>query len=131
MPLSQNKALHLAANTIATISIGFGFNAFLRPQHGLTFFAWDYPTSLPERQLVDSLMYIYGIRDIFMGVAIYICSFWGTRQSLGWVLVANGAVALADGFVCWTWGEGQGAHWGYAPLIIGVGGALLGLFDSA
>lgn len=66
-----------------------------------------------------------------MGLAIYAASFCGTRQSFGWTLIAASAVAFADGIVCWMWGKGEWGHWGYAPVITVVGGALVGLFDRA
>ncbi|RAL15224.1 DUF4267 domain-containing protein [Aspergillus homomorphus CBS 101889] len=129
MPLSQHAALPRIANAFGTIFIGFGLNALLRPEHALTFFEWALPTSLPERQLVTSLIHIYGVRDIFMGLAIYAAAFYGTRQSLGWTLVASSAVAFADGAVCWGWGQGQWGHWGYAPMITAVGAMLVGVLD--
>ncbi|KKK22289.1 hypothetical protein AOCH_000152 [Aspergillus ochraceoroseus] len=127
MLLSQNSALRIAGNCFATTFIGFGINALLRPEHALSFFEWQHPTTLAEKQLVDSLMHVYGVRDIFMGLAIYAAAFFGTRQSLGWTLIAASSVAFADGVICWSWGKGEWGHWGYAPIITVVGSALLGL----
>jgi hypothetical protein len=123
--------LRIAANASALLGIGFGVNALLRPAHALTFFEWESPTSLPERQLVDGLVYVYAVRDIFMGLAVYIASAYGTRQSLGLTVAAVSAVAFADGLICWTWGKGEWGHWSYAPILTAVGAALLGVFDKA
>jgi hypothetical protein len=79
--------------------------------------------------MVDSLMAIYGVRDIFMGAAIYAASYFGTRSTLGWILIAASSVAFADGSVCWTHGQGHWNHWGYAPMIAVTGSLLLGVFD--
>ncbi|KAL2867507.1 DUF4267 domain-containing protein [Aspergillus lucknowensis] len=131
MARSQHPGLRIAANAFAVISIGFGVNAILRPAHALTFFEWEPPTSLAERQLVDSLVHLYGVRDLFMGLAVYIASAYGTKQSLGLTLTAASAVAFADGLICWTWGKGEWGHWSYAPIFAAVGAAILGVFDKA
>ncbi|CAI7587720.1 unnamed protein product [Penicillium palitans] len=97
MPLSHSVVLRLAASAFATTFVGFGINAILRPDHALTFFEFQPSTSLVDKQIVDSLMAIYGIRDIFMGAAIYAASYFGTRSTLGWILIAASSVAFADG----------------------------------
>ncbi|PGH18782.1 hypothetical protein AJ79_00195 [Helicocarpus griseus UAMH5409] len=129
MPISQHPGLRIAANVFAAMGIGFGINAFLRPEHALTFFEWEAPTSLPEKQLVRNLLYIYGIRDIFEGLAVIIASVYGTRRSLGWTLMALSFVAVGDGIVCKSSGKGEWGHWSYAPILSAVGGALIGWFD--
>jgi len=65
-------------------------------------------------------MVVYGVRDIFWGLAIYIAAHFGDRKALGWTLVAGSAVAFADGAVCWANGKGEWNHWGYAPLMTAV-----------
>lgn len=127
MSLSKPFSLILVATAIATISIGFGINAIARPDHGLTFFAFQPPVDAALHRMVDSLMAIYGIRDIFMGLVIYATAYYGSRRALGWTLILNSAVAFADGAVCWTHGQGQWAHWGYAPLIAVTGTLILGV----
>jgi hypothetical protein len=131
MALSQSSSLQLAAHAFATIFSGFGINAILRPLHALTFFEFAPPTSPADARLVDSLMAVYGARDIFMGLAIYSAALFGTRKSLGWTLIAASGVAVADGLVCFSHGQGQWNHWGYAPMITAVGVVLLGVFDGA
>src|SRR3954467_6766035 len=108
--------LLLASHAFATTFIAFGINALLRPANALTFFEWTHPTTAADAQLVDGLLAVYGVRDIFMGLAIFASALCGTRKSTGWTLVAAGAVAVADGVVCGRFG-GIGAewnHWGYA-----------------
>ncbi|GMG13117.1 unnamed protein product [Aspergillus oryzae] len=96
MPLSENTALRLAGNAFGTIILGFGINALIRPDHALTFFEWTPPTVTADRQLVNSLMYVYGVRDIYMGLSVYVASIFGTPKSLGWTLLAFSAVAALD-----------------------------------
>ncbi|RDW79334.1 DUF4267 domain-containing protein [Aspergillus mulundensis] len=129
MPVSQHPALSVAAKAFALIGIGFGLNALLRPAHALSFFEWEMPTSPAERQLVEALLYVYGVRDIFWGLSFYIANAFGTRKSTGWTFVAGSLVAFADGAICYTWGKGQWGHWSYAPMMSALGAAFLGLFD--
>ncbi|KAK3302940.1 uncharacterized protein B0T15DRAFT_259503 [Chaetomium strumarium] len=131
MAFSQSSALQLAAHAFATIFTGFGINAILRPTNALTFFEFAPPASPSEAGMVDSLMAVYGVRDIFMGVAIYAAALLGTKRSLGLTLIAASGVAIADGLVCYSHGQGHWNHWGYAPIITAVGAMLLGLFDGA
>ncbi|KAH8664657.1 hypothetical protein BX600DRAFT_302368 [Xylariales sp. PMI_506] len=130
--LSHTPALHYAANAFATIFIGFGINALIRPAHALSFFELQVSASASpaDRNLVDSLLAVYGVRDIFMGLAIYAASVLGTNESLGWTLLAASGIAFADGVVCWSNGKGQWNHWGYAPMIMAVGTVLLGVLDG-
>lgn len=131
MPLSKLPALHLAAHAFATIFVGFGINAIVRPAHALTFFEFSPPAGAADAQLVDSLLAVYGVRDIFMGLAVYSAAIWGTNKSLGWTLIAASGVAAADGLVCYAHGQGEWNHWGYAPMITVVGTLLTGLLDGA
>lgn len=71
-----------------------------------------------------------GVRDIFMGIAIYSAALFGTKKSLAWTLIAASGVAFADGAVCFSFGNGHWNHWGYAPIITAVGSLLLGVWDS-
>jgi hypothetical protein len=130
MAPSQSSALQLAAHAFATIFTGFGINAILRPTHALTFFEFAPPASAADKAMVESLMAVYGARDIFMGAAIYAAALFGTTKSLGWTLIAASGVAVADGLLCYAHGQGQWNHWGYAPMITAVGVLLLGVFDG-
>jgi hypothetical protein len=128
--LSQSPSLPIAANVFGTIWIGFGINAILRPISALSFFEFEPPASAADKKLVDSLMVVYGARDIFMGLAVYIAAYFGDCKALGWILVAGSGVAFVDGAVCWRNGKGEWNHWGYAPMLGAVGGVLLGVLDG-
>ena len=130
--LSQSPSLRIAANVFATIFVGFGINAIIRPQNALEFFEFQAPASALDRRVVDGLMVIYGARDIFMGLAMYSAACFGDRRSLGWILIAASAVAFVDGAVCRVQvGKGEWNHWGYAPMLTAVGSALLGVLDRS
>ncbi|KMO99997.1 hypothetical protein DIZ76_012314 [Coccidioides immitis] len=122
-----NFAPAIAANVFGTIFVFFGVNAVLRPANALTFFEFTPPSSLQDKKMVNSLMAVYGVRDIFMGVAMYSASYFGNNQVLGWILLAASGVAFADGIVCWGHGKGHWNHWGYAPMLTTVGALLLRL----
>lgn len=130
MALSQHPGLQIGAKAFALIAVGFGVNALFRPEHALSFFEWEMPTTLAERQLVESLLYAYGVRDIFWGFATWIAAAYGNPKTAGWTLVGGSAVAFADGIICYSWGHGQWGHWSYAPIFTLLGATLLGVFDK-
>ncbi|GAA5842611.1 hypothetical protein JCM11251_007741 [Rhodosporidiobolus azoricus] len=108
-----------------TIFILAGINCFFDPVSALAFFEFSLPSSPAERQLVTSLLAVYGARDIFMGVAAYATAYYGSRKALGWVTLAGGAVAAVDGAVCKLANGGEMNHWGYAPVLVVLGVVLL------
>lgn len=151
--ISHSQSLRIAGSVFGTIFIAFGLNAILNPLSALSFFEiYPSPSSSSsssystDQTLIDSLMIIYGARDIFMGLAIYSAAYFGNdekkdnnnnqkkkqkkNKALGWILIAASAVAFVDGGVCKMMvGKGEWNHWGYAPLMAAVGLALLGGFD--
>ncbi|KAJ5737214.1 uncharacterized protein N7483_002339 [Penicillium malachiteum] len=133
MPRAQSPRgsfLSLASTLFATIFVACGINACIRPTHALSFFSFEPPAGAADQKLVDSLMAVYGVRDIFMGLVIYIANFMGTPKSLGWTLIVTSLVAFADGALCWTHGQGYWDHWGYAPIILVLGALALGSSPS-
>ena len=114
--------IRLAATAFATIFIGFGINAIVRAEHALSFFELTIPTSASDRTILEAMSAVYGVRDIFMGLAIYAAAYLGNRKTLGTILVSAAAVAGADGAICkWMVGKGEMNHWGYAPMVAVVG----------
>ncbi|KEF59225.1 uncharacterized protein A1O9_04069 [Exophiala aquamarina CBS 119918] len=127
---SQSRYLNVIANIFGTIWIGFGVNAMLRPRAAFAIFEFDLPSSAADQKLVESLMIIYGARDLFMGLATYFTAWFGTRKACGWTLIAGAGVAGVDGLVSLQQiGGGQWNHWGYAPMIFVVGALLAGVWD--
>ncbi|OMP84851.1 hypothetical protein BK809_0001955 [Diplodia seriata] len=131
MPLSTPPLLlRLTATILGTIPLLFGINALLRPAHALSFFTPLYPSyppdvSSPERRLIDALLVVYGARDVFMGLAVLVPLWAGSRKVAGVMMVAGAGVAGVDGGVCRAAGGGEWDHWGYAPVLAGVGVALM------
>ncbi|PTU18983.1 hypothetical protein P175DRAFT_0518370 [Aspergillus ochraceoroseus IBT 24754] len=127
--LSQSPTLGLIARALSILPIAFGINAFLRPAHALSFFHFDPPASEADRKMVDSLMAVYGARDIFMGLALFSAASLGSRKTLGCTLISTSAVAMVDGLVCYSHGNSPWDHWGYAPVLTALGIVFLGVFD--
>jgi hypothetical protein len=94
--------LHSICALIGTIPIGFGINAFLRPENAITFFN---NATMPtvHANIVQALIMIYAARDIFMGVAIYATAFYGSRKALGICMLAGGLNAVIDGVAMKTY----------------------------
>ena len=131
MVVSRSPYLLIAATLFATIFVGFGINGIFRPRSAFEVFEFDFPATPADQKLVNSLMMLYGVRDLFMGVAIYSAAYFGTRKALGLILVAGSGVAFVDGAVCRAQvGRGEWNHWGYAPALTVVGALLLGGLDG-
>ena len=130
--LSHSPYLPVLATIFATIFLGYGINGLLRPRSALSVFEFDPPASASDQKLVDNLMILYAARDVFMALAIYAAAYFGTRKTLGWILIAGSGVAFVDGAVCRAQiGRGEWNHWGYAPMLTVVGTLLLGALDSS
>lgn len=73
-------------------------------------------------------MVLYGAKDIFMAVAIFASTWFGTRKSAGSILMAGAACAGVDGWVVKRQaGTGEWNHWGYGGVMGVVGAVLTGL----
>jgi hypothetical protein len=131
MPLSTSPILTYVSHIFATLFVGFGINAILRPAHAVSFFYYDMPKAAADAEMVGALSAVYGARDVFMGLALFAAALTGTRQSLGWTLIAASGVVVVDGWVCYIHGEGAGDHWGYAPVVGLVGALMLGILDGS
>jgi hypothetical protein len=71
------------------------------------------------------ILAVYAVRDIFMGAAMYAAAAFGDRKVLGWITVAAGLVAGADGAICkFMVGAGEWNHWGYGGMVVVLGGVL-------
>ena len=78
-------------------------------------------TSPSAKNLVHNLVSLYGVKDIFVGVVIYITAHFVDRKTLGCTLIAASGVAFADGLICWNQGRGEWHHRSYVPMLIANG----------
>jgi hypothetical protein len=51
----------------------------------LEFFEVHIPSSASDKKLVDNLIVLYAIRDVFLGLAFYAAAYFGDRRTLGWI----------------------------------------------
>jgi len=60
--------------------VGFGTNAIVRLDYGLTFFEFELPAvhHFTAWSRLDSLVAIHDIRDIFMRLIIHASTYYGT-----------------------------------------------------
>ena len=125
MAISQSTWIRYVCAAFGTIFIGFGINVMINPVSALSFFELSYPILPEQRKLVDTLLVVYGYRDIFLGLAIYAPAIYGSTKTLGLIMLAAGSVAGVDGWVCYSMvGAGWMNHWGYAPVLVILGAVL-------
>ena len=101
-------------------------------ENALELFEFEPPASAADKKLVDSLMTIYGARDVFTGLAIYSAAYFGDRKTSGCIIIAAIGPAFVDGVVCQAQvGRGEWNRWSHAPVMMAFGLTLLGDFDQA
>jgi hypothetical protein len=130
---SQSISLRAIAGAFSALAVGLGVNAIFRPQSALEdIFKFPAPTAPSDQKLVYNLMRIYGGRNIAMALTSGITAYFGHTKALGWILIAMSVPATVDGFVSKDQvGSGQWSHWYFTAVSIGLGSALLGVFDRA
>lgn len=130
--VSRSPILKLIAYLFAICSFGYGVNAIINPVFALSLFGLEYPRQFePNKTAIDALMLIYGIRDVYMGVAMLAAVYYGHSGIIGWLTIATGGIAVADGAICYyIAGNGYWNHWTLSPVIFVVAGAFLGAFDG-
>ena len=131
--LSSNSpfALNLGA-AAGVFQLTLGLTAIIQPRVMLQD-VWGFkPAATPgqDQVLLESLMQLYGLRNIALDLMILAVRTLADSRTLGWVLMTDMLVALGDGFVqkkCT--GSGQWKHWGFLPIGAAMSMLLLGHFD--
>lgn len=141
MQLSKLPYLEHIATFYGAIFVGFGILWFVNPTKAISFFELPYPEPKKSRatkktddydakKAMDLIAIVYGIRDIFMGAAIHSAALFGTRDALGWIMIAAGCVAMTDGVACKVVvGKGEWNHWSYGPVLLMLGAVTAGAMD--
>jgi hypothetical protein len=120
----------VAANIFTVICVGFGVNSILRPRAAFEILELPLPASEADRKLVDSLMILYGAKELFMAFALTAVGWTGNRKAWGWTVMAASAAAFVDGAVVKAHiGTGEWNHWGYGSMFFVVGALLAGVLD--
>ncbi|KAI6914165.1 hypothetical protein KC318_g942 [Hortaea werneckii] len=126
----------IAASAIATIFLGFGFNFTAYPNEAVAFFFEKNPSfaaagsaaKYSNDTVVRTFILLYAIRDISIAAALYAAAFFDTTDGklLGMILIFGGCTAVGDGVICKAViGFGEWDHFGYAPMLLGLGGYVL------
>lgn len=129
MGISRHPSLRYISTVFSAIFLGFGLTYMLSPQTGYSLYGFtSTPSSPSEWALMERIMVLYGAKDLFMAVAIFASTWFGTRKSAGLILMAGAACAGVDGWV--VKGQaitGEWNHWGYGSMMGMVGGIMVGL----
>ncbi|KAH8795921.1 hypothetical protein DL96DRAFT_1646380 [Flagelloscypha sp. PMI_526] len=129
MPLSSSPYVLLACNSIAAFATAAGINFVVRPTQLLPVWGLRLPTDPNDRKTVKTLATVFGIRDIFMGAAMFAVAHSGNMDCLGMVQLATAGVAIGDGLVAISHGVPSWTHWSGALVFATLGGILLGAAD--
>ncbi|CAO1638119.1 unnamed protein product [Parajaminaea phylloscopi] len=122
MPISRSPIISLAAAFFGTVFIGFGVNYILRPYDAFGTFGLPYVSNAADQTIIDSFCKLFGVKDLFMGFSIFTALFFGSRKTLGALLIASSAAAFADGAIVKAHaGTGEWNHWGYGSMVGVVG----------
>jgi len=130
--LSASTYLPAIVSIFGIMCTGAGFNAILRPKPALSLIGWlEYkPASPLDKKVIDTLILIYSMRDIYMDLAEIGAAYYNNVQVLGSVMIAGSAVAFADGAICRKMiGHSQGSHWILASIMTAFGAVCLVLLD--
>lgn len=118
-----NVFFNVFACLFGTLRLFFGLKGIFRPRSTLAILGFHTPTRPADQKLVDSLIVLYGVRDVFVATAIYVASWVGNSKTLGCMLLAANPVTLVDGWVVEKQlGKGGWKHWWYTVVLgFGVG----------
>ena len=87
------------------------------------------PMSLADWEVLERVMILQGVKDMFMTAAIFASAWYGTRKSAGLLLLAASACAGIDRYVVGKEaGTNHSNHRGYGGLIDVLEAVMMGLF---
>jgi len=129
--LSQSRLLANAAALFALGPVLVGLLGLVTPRTVLAAaFGFELPFLPADQRLVDSLMRLFSIRDVFLGGATLSAWYNGDRKTLGTIMLLGAGVVFTDGAVNdYQIGSGAWKHWGVVPVMVFIGVGLLGWLD--
>lgn len=128
---SQSPYLLTTASVLSLFPLILGIAGTLSPSSGFKIFDFPHPTTPEAQKLGSNLFLFWASRDLFMGATGLIAAYNGDRKTLGAVYLAMCGVASFDAWISVRQsGKGALVHLGFLPVLLGVGGALLGWFDG-
>ncbi|KAF2633430.1 hypothetical protein BU25DRAFT_426972 [Macroventuria anomochaeta] len=91
MGLSRHPLLPYISTIFGTICLGFGTTYMLYPRVGYSLYGFSStPTNPLDWAIMERVMVLYGAKDIFIAAAIYASTWFGTRRSAGFIMLAAG-----------------------------------------
>lgn len=128
---SQSPHLLTTASVLSVFPFLLGIVGTLSPSSGFKIFNFPEPTTPEAQKLGSNLFLFWASRDLFMGATGLIAAYNGDRKMLGAIYLAMCGVASFDAWISVRQsGKGAWMHLGFLPVLMGVGGGLLGWFDG-
>lgn len=130
MPLSQSRFLSFASLAFGCFPTFVGVQILLDPLTGFSLLGYDVPTDPSSRALSASLMRLFGVRDMTIGLITLTVWRSGDRKTLATTIAFGTLLAVMDGFVNRINVQGgEWKHWVFVPMGAFISGGIFGLFD--
>lgn len=105
MGISKHPIFPWIATIFGTIMFGFGVAYTCFPRDAFSTFGFPSPTTPADLKLMDAVMILYGVKDLYMGISVWATTWLGSRRLAGLLLFAG---ALCAGEVCGVSGDEYG-----------------------
>ncbi|KAF2209230.1 hypothetical protein CERZMDRAFT_100742 [Cercospora zeae-maydis SCOH1-5] len=127
---SQSPLLFKIAGLGSLFPLSLGLIGTIAPYSGFKIFSLPEPSTPQARKQGADLMMFWASRDVYMGLTALAAWHEGAGRVLGWLYLCGTLVAISDGVqsVRET-GGGAWKHVMWCPVVVGIGGGLLGWFD--
>jgi hypothetical protein len=128
-PISHHPFLRYLSTLFSAMFLAIGLTYMVSPRTGYSLYGFtSSPTTPNDWAITERIMVLYGAKDVFVSVAIFASTWFGTRRSAGLVLIAAGACAGVDGYVVQREADiGRWNHWGYGSTMAVLGGIMMGV----
>lgn len=123
-PSARSDVLANLGLGIALLPAAFATSGLLRPQQALDNFG-IVPTTAADGAAFHGFIRIYAARNIVISLLLAGLRYRDDRRFLGFGLLGGCFMAGIDGLVSrQLTGQGHWQHWGFIPILAGVGGLL-------
>lgn len=83
MPLSRHPVLPWVSTFFGTVCFGFGVAYVFYPRPAFATFGFPYPETPADLELMDAVIRLFGMKDLFVGFAIWMATWGGSRKLAG------------------------------------------------
>ncbi|KAH8648437.1 hypothetical protein BX600DRAFT_517826 [Xylariales sp. PMI_506] len=132
MPISQSKTLFNFTGASGGFLSLLGLYGLTQPRALLEGIGFEAAATPQSQQMLEGVTRIYAVRNVVIGSIVMLVHSRGDRKLLGGVYMLIGLNAIVDAVVCGGAAAAGGSamhHLPFAPLVIGVGSALMGWLD--